>query len=358
MDYKGYKLIDKIILVGKTPRKEEVHMQAYLVDPSNKKQLESAKYWASWNEYGPYDRDTRKYEWTIEHSGTEFEFDNNGFTLELLDCAGGSSQGGKLSFWNCLVSKNEQTFMIGINSDMLLDLLKNATFINGKCQSELVFITCKGKVGMTVKGSDTYLQCIKDQETKNNIKSKATNKYPFGSRIQTATLNEVFLGKAVRYYTFDLGDQQYGWYGGKRFEPRKCTLTKLAKPVEYYMTESDSSYTKFTKLSDVLTYYNNSTYSSPTLVDKCPRRVINGTLELDISEEEFYKQLFEKYYDLDAYIETRKQNSWYNDYTPEHNLCLFLNRHMFGFGTKPFELDEELMKKIKAAGINYIEEEQ
>jgi hypothetical protein len=30
---------------------------------------------------------------------------------------------------------------------------------------------------------------------------------------------------------------------------------------------------------------------------------------------------------------------------------------MFGLGTEPFELDEELMKKIKAAGINYIEEQ-
>jgi hypothetical protein len=119
MDYKGYKLVGKIILVGKELRKDEEHMQAYLVDPSNKKQLESALHWAKWVEYGPYDRETRKYEWSIDHDGTEFEFDNTGFSLELLDCAGGSSQGGKLSFWNCLVTKDDHVFKIGINSDML-----------------------------------------------------------------------------------------------------------------------------------------------------------------------------------------------------------------------------------------------
>ena len=357
MDYKGYKLIDKIILVGKSPRKEEEHMQAYLVDPSNKKQLESAYNWARWNEYGPYDRDTRKYEWTIEHNGTEFEFDNSGFTLELLDCAGGSSQGGKLSFWNCLVSKNEQTFMIGINSDMLLDLLKNATFINGKCQSELVFITCKGKVGMTVKGSDTYEQCIKDQSIKDSIKSKSTTKFAFGNRIQTATIHDIYLGKLTKYYSFDLGGQDFFSYGSRRyFDPRKCTITKLAKPVEYHLTEYDNSRDGYESISDIISYYNRSSYAIPQLLEKCPKRALNGILELDISEEDFYKIILDKIYNYDKWLEQRKQNSWYNDYTEEYNLCLFLDRKMFGLGTEPFELDEELLKKIKAAGIKYVEE--
>lgn len=354
MDYKGYKLVDKIILVGKELRKDEEHMQAYLVDPSNKKQLESALHWAKWVEYGPYDRETRKYEWSIDHDGTEFEFDNTGFSLELLDCAGGSSQGGKLSFWNCLVTKDDHVFKIGINSDMLLDLLKNATFVNGKCQSDLVFITCKGKVGMTVVGSDSYKQCLKDQELKDSVKAKATTKYPFGSKIRTATLQEVYLGKLTKYYSFDFGDQDHYGYR-QRFDPRKCTLTKLAKPIEYQLTESESSYRTYTKLSDVINCYKESAYYSPILLDKCPKRVVTGKLELDITEEEFYKQVLAKYYDLDSFIEERNKNTW-SSYTPEYNLSLFLDRKMFGFGTEPFDIPEDLMNKIKAAGIKYIDE--
>ena len=137
MDYQGYKLIDTIMLVcrDKATHEESINLhaskdvyQAYLVDPSNKKQLESARSWAKWTEYGPRYRNdagdwTRDYE--IKHEPVEFEFNNNCFTLELLDCAGGSSQGGKLSFWNCLVTRDDRVFKIGIDSDMLLDLLKS-----------------------------------------------------------------------------------------------------------------------------------------------------------------------------------------------------------------------------------------
>lgn len=355
MHYQGYKLVDKIILVGKVPRKDEKYMQAFLVDPANKNQLENAKRWATWTEYGPYDRETRTYEWKVEHDAIEFEFDNTGFKLELLDCAGGSSQGGKLSFWNCLVSKDEHVFKIGINSDMLLDLLKSATFINGKCQSDLVFITCKGKVGLTVVGSDSYKQCLKDREFKNSVKTKATTKYSFGDKIDTTTLQEIYLGKLTKYYKFDFGDQDR--YCLRRyFDPRKCTLTKLAEPVEYQLIESQSSYKHYNKISEIINQYKASLYSYPTLLDKRPKRVTSGSLELDITEEEFYKQLLAKWYDLEGYIEERSKNSWCSDHSPEYTLSLFLDRSMFGFGTEPFELDEELMKKIKAAGIKYVEE--
>ena len=42
MDYNGYKLIDKIMLVCKV-KEDAGTYQAYLVDPSSKSQLESAR---------------------------------------------------------------------------------------------------------------------------------------------------------------------------------------------------------------------------------------------------------------------------------------------------------------------------
>ena len=248
MDYQGYKLIDKIMLICRDKAEHEGSgdycrsnhykniYQAYLVDPSNKNQLKAAQRWAEWTEYGPSHKNTETGKWEreyeIPHKPVEFEFDNNGFELELLDCAGGSSQGGKLSFWNCIVTKDNNSFVIGINSDMLLDLLKNASFEKGKCQSSLIFITQKGKVGMTVEGSETYKQCIKDKELMSTFKKMQTSKFTFGDKVSTATINEVYLGPITKYYEFDIGqnnryrcDVCYSY----------CTLRKLAKPVTHYL---------------------------------------------------------------------------------------------------------------------------
>ena len=362
MDYQGYKLVNNIILVCKEKRKDEhkEYLQAYLVDPANKKQLKNARNWATYTEYGPSRKDkngkwVRDYE--IQHDPVEYDLTNSDFALELLDCAGGSSQGGKLSFWNCLVKKDDQVFKIGINSDMLLDLLKNAVFNKGVCEDPLVFITKSGKVGMTTIGSDAYQQCLKDQELKDSVKAKATTKYPFGSKIQTTTIQEVYLGKLTKYYSFSFGDQdRYTSSYRSSFNSGTCTLTKLAKPIEYHLTDYEAPYRSCEKLSDIIAYYFSSQYNHPTMLTKCPRRVVAGSIELDLTEEEFYEQLLKKAYDLNSYVDSYKNNSWYSNYTQEYILCSFLDRSLFGLGTEPFDLPEELMKKIKDAGIKYVDE--
>lgn len=370
MDYQGYKLIDKIILVCRDIAEHEDSQsywhhyknsyQAYLVDPSNKKQLESARQWAKWTEYGPSYKNeegswVRDYE--IKHDPVEFEFDNSGFELELLDCAGGSSQGGKLSFWNCIVTKDNTNFVIGINSDMLLELLKNATFINGKCQSPLLFITKSGKVGMTVEGSETWRQCIKDRELKNELKSKAVSKFSFGDMISTATINEIYLGTLTQYYTFKT-DFEYGYRYSRDIDYRRCTLTKLAKPIEHHLT--DDNWRNFSKLSEVLNYYTDvdgaySPFSYPDVKKKCAKRAITGKLELDCSEENFYKSLVEKIYDYKSFQDFCLSSYHYpND--SDRILYSFLCSSLFGFNTESFELDAELLRRAKALGIQYVEE--
>lgn len=372
MEYKGYKLLDKILLVCRDkPEREDSHgwynnrnyYQAYLVDPSNKKQISSARYWATWTEYGPGYKDTYgrwKRDYEIEHSPVEFEFNNDDFTLELLDCAGGSSQGGKLSFWNCLIRKNDNTFMIGINSDLLLDLLKNATFINGKCQSPLVFITCKGKVGMTVKGSATYNQCLKDLELKANVKSKAVSKFSFGDKISTATINEVYLGTINQYYTVT---STYTYYSYAR--PKITTVTKLSKPITHYLIAPDYYYGKsgeqkpgkYNKLSEVIDNYcrqdNAYCRGLPELRKTCPKRVIDGKLELDCTEDEFKNKLFEYIYDYKSFLKNRLNKT---NFTEVDNLNYFLNSTGFGFGFQPFDLDPNLLDVMKANGITYVDE--
>lgn len=376
MNYQGYKLIDKIMLICKEKAVHENSCsshadcyQAYLVDPTNKKQLESAQHWAKWTEYGPSRRDEATGKWVrdyeITHEPLEFEFDNNGFSLELLDCAGGSSQGGKLSFWNCLVTKEDKIFKIGINSDMLLDLLKNATFIDGKCQSPLIFITQKGKVGMTVEGSETYQQCLRDKELKNTVKSKAVSKFTFGDKISATTVENIYLGTLTQYYTFD--DVGHHYHYDNRINLRECTLTKLAKPLvqhvfgstgRYQESNGRYEYKPFVKLSEVIDYYTcthtSSIYNYPDIRAKCPKRIITGKLELDCAQEDFFKALVDKIYDYSTYKEYVMKH--YTNPTSEKALYYYLSHKMFGFNAGPFDMPEDLMSLIKQYGIKYIEE--
>ena len=364
MDYRGYKLIDKIMLVCRDMSEhEDSHgynkykdcYQAYLVDPSNKKQLDSARHWAKWTEYGPSYRNEetgkweRKYE--IEHPPVEFEFDNNGFELELRDCAGGSSQGGKLSFWNCVVTKDNKKFVIGINSDMLLDLLKNATFVNGKCQSPLIFITQKGKVGMTVEGSETYQQCIKDKELLSSLKKSQTSKFTFGDKISTATLNDVYLGTITKYYDFDPGEKNATWHY-RYFDISACKITKLKKPVTYHLFES---LYRERSLKTILDEYDSSIYSYPDVKKTCPKRTIAGKIEMDCTEAEFKQGIMEKTYDFDDFY-TKYREHYGKDGEKSKIFYYFLGKHTFGYGFEPFELSDEIMAKVKEYGIKYVEE--
>ena len=373
MDYKGYKLLDKIILVCRDlPARTDGYginagntsYQAYFVDPSNKSQLSSARNWAEWTESsGSHKNEEGKWvrDWEIEHKPVEFEFENNGFSLELLDCAGGSSQGGKLSFWNCLVKKDGNTFRIGINSEMLLDLLKDATFINGVCQSPLIFITQKGKVGLTVEGSETYKQCISDRDLKKKFNSETTSKFTFGDLLKTATLKEVYLGTLTQYYTVDIGrnaDRYGGYYCGGLPDLKDCTVIKLAKPVAYHVFES--IYSEDKKLSEFTEGYKKYQYSYPDLKKSCPKRIIDGKIDLDITEEEFYNEIINKAYNFELYKELYKDRyvsyGKPKDIDEDVVLFYFLGSKVFGFGKEPHELPEDLMNRLKAAGVKDVEE--
>lgn len=369
MDYKGYKLLDKVILVCRDIPSHNgcglncgaTEYQAYLVDPSNKSQLKSARDWAKWTEYGPSCKNENgrwTHEWEINHKPAEFTFDNDGFTLELLDCAGGSSQGGKLSFWNCLVKKDDKTFKIGINSEMLLNLLKDADFNKGICQSPLIFITQKGRVGLTVKDSETYKQCLSDRDLKKKFGSETTSKFTFGDLLKTATLKEVYLGTLTQYYTVDIGRNADRYHSYGLPDLSECTVIKLAKPITYHIFES--VYKDDKKLSEFTDGYKKYQYSYPELKKTCPKRVIDGKIDLDITEKDFYATIVDKAYNFELYkkLYVDSYRSYGRPPAIDEDVVLFyfLGSRIFGFGREPFELPEDLMNRLKAAGVKYVEE--
>ena len=110
-DYKGWKLFDKVTIVAKQMTRwnyetyETIYTdeyQGFIVDTKNKKQLETAIRWGTITKYHYEDVDGKR---TCTGSTNippeQYTYDNKGFTLELSEAAEQSSQGGKLSFWNC-----------------------------------------------------------------------------------------------------------------------------------------------------------------------------------------------------------------------------------------------------------------
>lgn len=278
-NYSGWRLFDKVIIVAK-PRQNyvdgkwiQVGLQGYVVDPSNKTMLNNARCWGKWKDYNYRD--------AVEQPPEEFEFDNNDFTLELVDSADHSSQGGKLSFWNCNVTKDGQTFLVGIAADLLLDVLKNNTIINGKCQSPLMFARCCGDVGMLSTSMQSYQDALNDMELKKKFKTGKTTKHKIGHVYNTLTESDAYLADLYRWYE-PICEKAHTYYGGTYMAV--VGFRKLDKPVKLKWFASTLN-GKHRKLSDFELH-------SWTMKEKIPARTeAEETIEYDISVD----QCVEKY---------------------------------------------------------------
>ena len=153
----------------------------YVCDSNNKKQKESAFAWAN----------------TRGHSPAKQEIPNCDFHLSIVNSANTSYvTGGKLSFWTCYIEKEGYTpFYVGINSDILCELIKYSTFINGKCDMLVSFCRVNGQVGVYHAKMPLYEQ-IKEytNRKKSIITAKKTNNYIVGHKYSTQTKSDVYLG--------------------------------------------------------------------------------------------------------------------------------------------------------------------
>lgn len=289
-NYEGWRVPSSIIIVAKDSRRWDHNKgryicddipQGYVVDPGNKKMLENAMGWASWTEYrGEYNKETRQYDEQIEHVGEIYEFVNEGFTLTLLDSANGSSQGGKLSFWNCKVSKDDKEFIIGIASDYLLEIMLHNDFVKGTCQSTLSFARCKGGVGMMNKEMPSYQQFLQDEQLRTSMKKGKTKKREPGHLYSTLTGGDVYFSTFYKWYEPVLKDN--GYFYNKQL----IGFKKLSTPVVLYWQPWHNE--KLTKKSE---YFERNFYLS----DSTPARIDSGVVaEIDITDEEILNKQIDK----------------------------------------------------------------
>lgn len=326
----NYTYSEKVVLVSKNV--EEDYLPTYVVKFDNKQQLENAIDWSTYYDYGRYDEVTKSYPNKKVIEPLINTFDNKGFKLSLLECANNSSQGGKLSFWNCIVEKDNMKFKIGINTTLLLDLLKESTFVNGVCQQPVCFVNRSGQTGMCVEDGNIYNEVKKSEQDKLNIRQTATYKYSFGNKVVSNNLTQIYLGKFYQYYTCNLLPRYL--YSTEKDE---YVIRKLAKPKPIYL------YIDYNDYKNVDDLFSN-TWKLTENNSQVKRKVEDSSNLISCSEKEFQDKV-NNHFQLDKI-----------DFSNVCDVTEILCSNLFGIGTN-FECVHSIVERLICLPYVYYEEE-
>lgn len=300
MTYNRWKMMDKIDVAVKTAPENPYYgrtFNGYVVEHGDEKALESAKDWAREREY---DYDKREY--VKVHEPKVHTFDNGGFTVKILESAGGSSQGGRLSFLACEVEKDGISFVIGVNDDLLVDLIKNSTIIKGVIQEKVMFVRKAGRPGFIHEGMKAYEEANADMKLKDDMKkAKKTSKWEIGGIYSSLTQTDMCIGKV--FDTMEEVDEQDNTWP---YRTRRV-LRKREKPVEVYAWVHFYNFHKDKELPKTLQEVlekeiaDDDSHWFPT--GKPPARAKTGQLEVKDSD----------YALLDKLLKMREDQVYYGD---------------------------------------------
>ncbi len=224
--YKNWVLMDKVTVAI---RQREISENKYdftgfIVPANDEKALETAKDWARITEY---DHEKKKYKKAIEPG--VYTFENKGFKATILDSAGGSSQGGRLSFWRCLVEKDGVKFTMGVNDAILADLIKNSDIKKGVIKEELMFARKGGQPGLIHEGMAAYGDATADMKHKANMKAmKKTSKWEIGGVYSSITMTDICLGPVWDTREEVPDPDSRGWYPRTKVVDRETPVLVTA----------------------------------------------------------------------------------------------------------------------------------
>lgn len=219
--------MDKLDVAVRNGEESYRGFTGYVVEHGDERALESAKDWAR---ISNYNRDKQKYDDPTEP--LVYTFDNEGFTATILDSAGGSSQGGRLSFWCCEVEKDGVKFTIGVNDAILADLIKNSEIKNGVIKEKLMFARKGGQPGLIHENMQAYEDATADMNHKADMKTmKKTKKWEAGGVYQTVTKTDVCFGEVWDTMEEYEVTTDTGYWGRTRTE---TNLRKAETPKKVY----------------------------------------------------------------------------------------------------------------------------
>ena len=297
-NYNGWKKLDKIVIVYSADRTVKVddkeYPLAYIVEDGNKKQLESALWWGECRRYNHGTGETEKF------SPKFVTDDNSGFLLRILSAADDSSRGGKLSFWNCLMEKDGvESFVVGINADLLCDMIIETTLVNGKTNRDVFFARKRGQLGILHSDMSTYKDMIADDDRKKSLNKKKTTKWRIGYEYDTLNCSDVFLG----WFSNPLSVEFDGYFS--RHDTLNTFIDFLDKNHPVY-----DVYKGISKFDDmVVSCLSYNTHSDSC---KCPYRQ-EGQKIFNVDNENSYYNMV-----ADILIEDSSKNDSISEYDKYH----------------------------------------
>ena len=239
--YASKKITKRVILVEKIGYDQESIHQAYIVCDGDKKSLENA---ISWGETNIYDYTSKSYK---HLDAVVHNYDNGEFILTLKNCADVSCSGGKLSFWNCIITTpDNKDFLIGISAEVLLDLLLNNTFINGKCSKKVYLGRIGGQQAALTDNMQLFKDTVNEEKEQKEITRSLTRDYQPGDIVKTKTVEEVYLGEVKLSFIPD-----WDWLKNCYTSSGEVRLLVYGKPTtryiyaENYIDESQKDYIYF-----------------------------------------------------------------------------------------------------------------
>lgn len=192
-----------------------------------------------------------------------------------------SSNGGKVSFCNCIITVPDgKQFLVGINTEYLFDLFKECTIEKGTIKEKLMFAFDKNRTFMVFKDSQMYNNIINEcLISKNYNNLPKTTKRKFGYIYSSKTKSAIYLGSY--YAQYKVCNKYFSTSSNSTYY-----IQKLITPIKvnlYYKLNDNNLQDKLSDFCIKNNLYCASNYSS--LVEK------QNSIIMDISMEEFIKRL-------------------------------------------------------------------
>lgn len=220
------------------------------------------------------------------------ETSNSGFELsvDVKSAPDTWDNKGNRLFIGCVIKKDNINVRVNIYTEALINLMLHTNFINGKCQSKLVFMKSHGKLGMipddkVSESANSRNNVKKKQEHLNKIKSGDGSNWETGVFYETLEKANALLGEVTR--AFKISETRTVLPGTDKRYP--VTLFNI-KPgfKRTYATiggrAQDKNVPKIEKLSNI---FNNDNYWLEFYYNLSKREKTNSIINFDIAPKDF-----------------------------------------------------------------------
>lgn len=233
--------------------------------------------------------------------------------------------------------KGIKPFAVGINADILCDLILETVMNKGKTDEKVFFARKNGQLGVMHGNMPSYQELLKDEQLKKDVAKKKTTKWKIGYKYQTLTTSDIMFGMFSKIVSFDYDNSdRYAWPSKDSQLNISLDFTQPDYPL-YGILYKD----KNPKMNDVYKEILED-ISFDYLKTKCPSRQ---------EGEQIFEETSTYYKDLIDYMLKEK-----NDATDDHYRIYYFIRKAFSIFRYDKDTTITILERTKTAYEKYVKE--